>query len=167
MIFYFFRISLFPYFSYLPSVDVFDGNEHCIQMAIAKLLLCCNVRICEDRTSFEINEIKYVENTSNYFEFCAHFLLSMRIHINNEEKKKEKSNSILNSLNSSNIILYINRPLRAMTILLYKYLDYTTPYFKTFTGILDKLLPYVLVHSDRIDITVGKQKSKSVLSFFS
>ena len=146
----------------MPSVEACDGNEHCLQLAFAKLILCCNVR-CKDGST-ELNIQNYKNNVTKYIEYSCHFLLSFRLYVINEEKKKEKSNSILNSFNSTPI-LFSNMPLNVMIILFYKFVDYCPIFFQNFKGQIEKLLPYALVHSDNIDISIKKQKIKNTSYF--
>ena len=156
--------------SYYPCVDAFDGNEYCTQLAIAKIILCCNVRSESHSTVLPIEEENYKKDLMKYCEFSANFILSFRIYVNGEEKKKEKNGLLMNALNSTlnnTVIPFSNKPLRAMSILLQKFLDFCPSKYKSFIGKLEKLLPYVLVHSDSTDISLGKQKSKNSLQSFS
>ena len=160
-------INLFLYFflfffSYFSVTETCDGNEHALQLAFAKLNLCCNVR-CEDGRT-ELNVKNYKINITKYFEFSSHFLLTFRSHIVEEEKKKEKSNSIFSSMNSTPI-LFSNMPLQVMTIILYKIVDYCPECFQAFQGKVEKILPYVLVHSDSMDVAIIKQKIKNTSYF--
>lgn len=105
-----------------------------------------------------------------YCEYSANFILSFRIYVNGEEKKKEKNGLLMNALNSTlnnTVIPFSNKPLRTMTILLQKFLDFCPLKYRSFVGKLEKLLPYVLVHSDSTDVSLGKQKSKNNLQSFS
>jgi hypothetical protein len=155
---------------YFPCVDAFDGNEYCTQLAIAKIILCCNVRSESHSTVLPLEEESYKNDLMKYCEFSANFILSFRIYVNGEEKKKEKNGLIMNALNhtlNNTVTPFLNKPLRTMTILLQKFLDFCPLKFRSFVGKLEKLLPYVLVHSDSTDISLGKQKSKHNLQSFS
>ena len=168
-LFYFISFFRFPnyqyyyfYFSYFPATETCDGNEHALQLAFAKLNLCCNVR-CEDGLT-ELNVKNYKINITKYFEISSHFLLTFRSHIVEEEKKREKSNSIFSSINLTPI-LFSNMPLQMMTMMLYKIVDYCPDCFQAFQGKVEEILPYVFVHSDSMDVSIIKQKVKNS-SFF-
>lgn len=155
--------------SYFPCIDAFDGNEYCTQLAIAKIILCCNVRTELASTVLPVDEGNYKEDIMKYYQFSTNFILSFRIYVNGEEKKKEKNGLLMNALNSTinnTFIPFSNKPLRSMTILLQKFVDFCPSKFRSFKGKLEKLLPYVLVHSDCTDISLGKHKSKNSLQSF-
>ena len=102
--------------------------------------------------------------SSGDFEISSHFLLTFRSHIVEEEKKREKSNSIFSSINLTPI-LFSNMPLQMMTMMLYKIVDYCPDCFQAFQGKVEEILPYVFVHSDSMDVSIRKQKVKNS-SFF-
>lgn len=164
-------------FSYLPCVDAFDGNEYCAQSAIAKLLLCCNVQkntystttnTATISTIYSLNDEKYRNSVTKYFDFSTHFILSFRIYITSDERKKDSSfiNNLSLSLSSTDTNPYSNRPLSTMTILLQKFPQFCPKHYRSFTGKIEKFMPYVLVHSDSTDASLGKQKQKKLLTHF-
>ena len=174
----FYLIIFFFHFSYLPCVDAFDGNEYCAQLAIAKLLLCCNVQkntystttntTSTTNTIYSLNDEKYRNSITKYFNFSTHFILSFRIYIASDERKKESSfiNNLSLSLSSTDNNPYSNRPLSTMTILLQKFPQFCPKYYKGFIGKIEEFMPYVLVHSDSTDASLGKQKQKKLLTHF-
>lgn len=167
----------------MPCVDAFDGNEYCAQLAIAKLLLCCNVQkktystatnnsnttnTATISTIYSLVDEKYRNSITKYFDFSTHFILSFRIYITSDERKKDSSfiNNLSLSLTSTDTNPYSNRPLSTMTILLQKFPQFCPKYYRSFTGKIEKFMPYVLVHSDSTDASLGKQKQKKLLTHF-
>ena len=160
-------------------MDASDGNELCIQLAINKLIMCCNTRQCGEKNAntdtdstdmtlkLKFNEEIYREDISKYSKISTHFVLSFRYFVDEEEeRKKEKNSKLIGSLLNSNFIQFSTHPLRAMTIVLQKFLNFCPKKCQSLIGLNENILPYCLVHSDSTDICLGKHKSKNVLSSY-
>lgn len=122
-----------------------------------------------DSTTHFLDDEKYRKSVTKYFDFSTHFILSFRIYIASEERKKDNTSFINNlslSLSSTDNNPYANRPLSTMTILLQKFPQFCPKYYKSFIGKIEKFMPYVLVHSDSMDASLGKQKQKKQLTHF-
>jgi Flp pilus assembly protein TadB len=113
------RFNFLLFFSYYPHQEAFDGNEHCFQLAVAKLILCANTYIYtpnikkneKKNSKIIVNKKKLKLNFELYFDFSSYFILSVRTELIVLEKKKEKNNLLLNSIlhtpNNSNSGTYL------------------------------------------------------------
>lgn len=158
---------------YLPRLEAFENNEHCIQFALAKLFSCFftlysstlgqdpkdipdNISIPDSETDadapVEVKKVatrlatrdKYKQYVERYLRVSAQTLLVQR---DGEVSKRAASQS----------------PHRSMSLML----DYFTGLCPVVEpGTLEKYLPNYLVRADRLDVYLGKQKAADGLRPF-
>lgn len=114
---------------YFPALESFGGNEHCIVLALARLLECY-VAIPEKAQRAE-QTVKAA--SAKFVEMASHVLVMLR-NFESEESNKDK-------------------PLRAMVFLLELFVRFSPTVNR---GTLEKFLPYALIHDCQVDIALGK-----------
>lgn len=158
---------------YLPRLEAFDNNEHCIQVALVKLFSCFftlyssnlgqeqhdpaestgSVASVEEQN--ELGEVKKVAKRlvvrENYKHYVERYLriASQTLLVQREGEVHKKASA--------------QAPHRCMSLML----EYFTSMCATVEpGSLERYLPNYLVHADRMDVSLGKQKTADALRAF-
>lgn len=120
---------------FLPEFGAFRGNQHCVALTVAKLLLCFSRA---DESSFP-SELK--KSADSFVELSASVILSMR--------------------DSSSAASFNNHPVRAYTNILELFLA-RCPLVDHYS--LEKFLPYAFVHASQMEIAMGQVRNADSLS---
>lgn len=118
---------------YLLAIETFTGNQHCIILTAYQLLLSVSL-ICHSQTP-KANILNKVQvSLQDYLEISSNILLHMRT--------KESD--------------YADRPVRPMALLLELFVDLGANHISR--SDLEQFFPYSLIHSSRMDISMGRIK---------
>lgn len=121
--------------SFIPSLEAFTGNEHCIALAISKYFACfCNYNSnSEVSLTSSLNKKSIADMSEIYLELSSNVLLSMKL----------KDNE------------FSSYPLRGFACILELF---TKLCVEVDRSVLEEYFPYSLLHSCHMDISLGKLK---------
>lgn len=131
---------------YVFAYDAYDKNEHCMMSSIAKLLMCMStIPSIIDPQALNINSGKRLFQIlpENFLRLSSQILLQLRL--------------------MDNAYGYTNRPLRSMLLLLESFVQYT-PFMDQ--KYLESCVPYSILHSSRIDVSLGRNRYNDTLLQF-
>lgn len=118
------------------DLETFSGNEHAISLSMSKLILSIlglELGLVDTQTSLS----RVRESAELFVEMASHFMAVMRV----QESEQ----------------IYRFKPLRAMCSVLEATVN-EFPDFVLSRSILEKHFPYSMIHSDNMDIALGKLK---------
>lgn len=120
--------------SYVMSLEAFGGNEHCIMLALARLIEFFSTAVS---TGGDVGETQiYARRAAiRFIEISSHVLTMQRI-FEGEDPNRDK-------------------PLRPMSVLLEHFVAYSPLVTR---GDLERAFPYALLHDSQVDIAMGKMR---------
>lgn len=128
---------------YVFAYDVYDKNEHCIMIAVAKLLMCMSTI-----PSILDPQVLNITSGKRLFQILPESFLRLSSQILLQLRLMENTSG------------YTNRPLRSMMLLLESFVQYTSFMDQKY---LESCIPYSILHSCRMDVSLGRNKYNDTL----
>lgn len=123
---------------FLPDFGAFRGNQHCVSLTMAKLILCFTDPASSSPSSSSF-PVALKSNADSFVGLAANIILSMR----------DQGST------------FQHHPIRAFTNILELFLRFC-PLMDHYS--LEKVLPYAFIHASQMEIAMGQVKGSDSLS---